>query len=94
MGYLDYPPNSEDSCEEYALWAPVYNLFYGPAHKRDDVSFYLKCAQRFGSPILEIGCGAGRLMEDLITAGHEIVGMDNSEEMLKEPHERGRLQPN
>jgi len=82
LGYLDWPPENYDSREEYARWAEVYNLIYGPGQKRDDLDFYLKCAQQYGDPILEIGCGTGRLMGEFVTAGYKIVGMDNSEEML------------
>ncbi|UCE07173.1 MAG: class I SAM-dependent methyltransferase [bacterium] len=47
-----------------------------------DVAFYLNYAQRCGSPILELACGTGRLTVPLAEAGHEIYGVDLSENML------------
>ncbi|MEN8134271.1 MAG: class I SAM-dependent methyltransferase [Thermodesulfobacteriota bacterium] len=34
--------------------------------------------------ILDIGCGAGILMEDMLQRGHNVVGSDISEEMIEE----------
>jgi SAM-dependent methyltransferase len=33
--------------------------------------------------ILELGCGAGRVTRGLLALGHEVVGVDNSAEMLE-----------
>ena len=35
-----------------------------------------------GSPILELGAGAGRITHELVALGHEIVAVDNSSAML------------
>lgn len=43
---------------------------------RNDVSFYLDMANQFGGPILEAGCGTGRILLPLARAGFEIVGID------------------
>lgn len=47
-----------------------------------DVAFYLECARRFGSPVLELGTGTGRVLLPLAEAGHEAWGLDLSEAML------------
>jgi SAM-dependent methyltransferase len=47
-----------------------------------DVQFYLEEARRVGSPILEIGCGTGRILLPLAEAGVEIVGLDRAPAML------------
>ena len=47
-----------------------------------DVEFYLDCAERFGSPVLELGVGTGRIAWALARAGHEVVGLDRSKGML------------
>lgn len=47
-----------------------------------DVAFYLAAAQRCGGPILELGCGDGRLTIPLARAGYAVVGVDISHAML------------
>lgn len=49
----------------------------------DDFPFWLSQAKRFGSPILELGCGPGRLLAPLLKAGHQVTGVDQDLEMLR-----------
>jgi SAM-dependent methyltransferase len=54
------------------------------ARRRHDVAFYLKVAKAHArGPILELGCGSGRLAIPLARAGHEVVGVDASSAMLR-----------
>ncbi len=48
-----------------------------------DQAFYLEQARNANGPILDLGCGSGRLMLPMIAAGCEVVGVDSSEEMLR-----------
>ncbi len=48
----------------------------------DDIPFMLGLAAETGGPILELGCGSGRLLLPLARAGHPITGVDNSPAML------------
>lgn len=48
-----------------------------------DVSFYLARAAAFGGPVLEIGCGTGRLTIPLARAGFEVWAVDVSAAMLE-----------
>lgn len=48
-----------------------------------DIGFYLEYAADFGSPILELGCGTGRVLVPLVKAGFEVYGVDISENMLE-----------
>lgn len=48
-----------------------------------DIAFYLKCASRFGDPILELGTGTGRVLMPLVEAGYEVTGLDLSPAMLQ-----------
>lgn len=59
----------------------LYDLEY---HQHDeDVPFYLNQARAAaGRPILELGCGTGRLALQLAGDGHEVHGVDLSESML------------
>ena len=58
--------------------------FYDLSHDRlvDDIPFLLRQAAEAGGPVLEIGCGSGRLLVPLIRAGFDVTGIDSSPEML------------
>ena len=58
--------------------------------RRNDLPFYLDCAKRFGDPILELGCGTGRILLPLAKAGHRICGLDISPHMLEKCREKLR----
>jgi SAM-dependent methyltransferase len=82
-GYIDFP-----FVAEFYDHYPLYR-------DRGDTDFYKWAADKYGSPVLELGCGTGRVMLPVARAGHEIVGLDMSENMLdicaeklnNEPHE-------
>ena len=59
-------------------------LLYHTHHslEADDLPFWLDWAEQQGGPILELGCGTGRVMLPLAQAGYEIVGIDHDPEML------------
>ncbi len=48
-----------------------------------DVAFYREAARDFGDPILELGCGTGRITMALAEAGKRVTGLDLSERMLE-----------
>src|SRR6266513_1271359 len=48
-----------------------------------DVAFYRNAARDFGDPVLELGCGTGRITMALAEAGKRITGLDLSERMLE-----------
>ena len=41
-----------------------------------DINFWSSLAEQMGGPILELGCGTGRLLKPLIEAGHHAIGLD------------------
>ncbi len=48
-----------------------------------DLDLYLALADRTGGPILELGCGSGRLAVRLAAAGFATTGVDNDPAMLE-----------
>jgi SAM-dependent methyltransferase len=48
-----------------------------------DVAFYCEAAREFGDPILELGCGTGRITMALAEDGKRVTGLDLSERMLE-----------
>ncbi|MGC8839013.1 MAG: class I SAM-dependent methyltransferase [Anaerolineae bacterium] len=54
----------------------------------EDLGLYTGFAERWGGPILELGCGTGRVLAVLAAAGHQVVGLDRSEAMLAAARER------
>ena len=47
-----------------------------------DVDAYVEFAKRYGSAVLELGCGTGRILVPLVRAGLEVTGVDRSMDML------------
>ena len=51
--------------------------------RHQDAAFYRDAARDYGDPILELGCGTGRITMALAEAGKRITGLDLSERMLE-----------
>jgi len=64
----------------YDRFARFYDLDLGA--ETEDVDLYLGFAKRIGGPLLEVGCGTGRLLLPLARAGYTCVGVDVSPSML------------
>lgn len=58
--------------------------FYELEHENftEDIHLYQSYTMMTSGPILELGCGTGRVMHELVRAGHMIVGIDSSSPML------------
>ncbi len=67
--------------DEYPFVAEFYD-FVVPYRERRDVAFFVDLAKQCGGPILEIGCGTGRVLIPTARAGIEITGLDSSPKML------------
>lgn len=64
----------------YERLAPFYDLIYEQV--TEDIPFYLALAEESGGPVLELGCGSGRILLPLAAAGVAVTGLDNSPAML------------
>jgi SAM-dependent methyltransferase len=77
-----------ETYEEYKSIAELYD-YVVPYRERQDVAFYVEMARESGGPVLEVGCGTGRVLIPTAQAGIEITGLDLSPHMLEVC--RGRL---
>jgi len=64
----------------YSVLARYYDL--ENADFTEDLDYWLDLAEEHGDPLLELGCGTGRVLLNLARRGHAITGLDNSPEML------------
>lgn len=60
--------------------AALYDYEY--RRRRADVTFYRELAKRRGGPILDLGCGSGRVTIPLARDGHHVFAIDQSASML------------
>ncbi|MFB3923682.1 MAG: class I SAM-dependent methyltransferase [Terriglobia bacterium] len=67
--------------DAYSSMAEFYD-YVVPYRERQDVKFFVELARGAGGPVLEIGCGTGRVLIPTARAGIEIVGIDSSGSML------------
>jgi SAM-dependent methyltransferase len=56
----------------------------------DALAWYRGAVERFGQPVLDLGCGTGRLLLPLAAAGIDIDGTDVSADMIGLAAERAR----
>lgn len=83
--------------EGYEGWddyAPFYDWENARTLGRRDVPFWRTLALQSDGPVLELGCGTGRISIPLARAGVSLVGIDRSAPMLSRARQRirrGRL---
>jgi SAM-dependent methyltransferase len=63
------------------------------AERTQDVLFYCQAARQYGDPVLELGCGTGRIALAIAQAGYRVVGLDISERMLERAFAKRDLLP-
>jgi len=69
--------------DQDGFMARVYDADYAALRTPSgDVAFYVDEAVRSGGPVLELGCGTGRILVPTAEAGIEIEGLDASPAML------------
>lgn len=68
--------------EYKGLMAQAWDVLRGDTSTWADRSFYLDLIQTYGQPVLDVGCGTGRLLLDYLAQGIAIDGVDNSPNML------------
>src|SRR5687768_5173495 len=79
--------------EGYEGWddyAPFYDWENARTLGRRDVPFWRNLAARAAGPVLELGCGTGRIAVPIGRAGVRLVGIDRSAAMLAKCRRRVR----
>jgi SAM-dependent methyltransferase len=73
-------------------YAPFYDWENARTLGRRDVPFWLRMTGAVRGPVLELGCGTGRVTMPLAHEGVHVVGIDRSAEMLVRARRRVRRQ--
>lgn len=81
---------AERDPEEAARLAALYDLDTAPVQGGADIEWFGGLARRTGGPILELGCGTGRVAVPIAQDGHHVVGLDRSAAMLERADRRAR----
>jgi SAM-dependent methyltransferase len=76
--------------EGWDEYAPFYDWENARTIGRRDLGFWRQLAARLGGPVLELGCGTGRLAVPLARDGVRVVGVDRSGPMLARARQRAR----
>ncbi len=69
----------------------IFASSYRHATQSQDISFWRSMILRYGSPVLELACGTGRISAELATEGFNFTGIDISESMLKTAQEKSQV---
>lgn len=75
--------------EFFDVWADLYDANHGE-RAVGDREFYVDLAREADGPVLEVGCGTGRIYLELLDAGVDAYGIDVSREMLDVLDEKAR----
>ena len=65
---------------EMDLWSDVYDQVYFDVN--DDIGFYVQESILSAGPVLELGCGTGRVTFPIAKEGIDLLALDNSIGML------------
>jgi SAM-dependent methyltransferase len=71
---------------DFDEWAEIYDTVY--SYVREDIPFYIEEARRSDGPVLELGCGTGRVTIPIAQSGTEVIGLDSSTGMLAKAQDK------
>ena len=73
---------TESDVEYVGLIAEAWDALRGDTSDWEDRHFFLDLIRERGEPVLDVGCGTGRLLLDYAAQGIDVDGIDNSAAML------------
>ena len=71
-------------------YTPFYDWENARTVGRRDIRFWQRLAERCGGPVLELGCGTGRVSVPVARTVTSVVGIDRSDPMLRQALRRHR----
>jgi SAM-dependent methyltransferase len=86
------PARAPEGWHGWDDYAPFYDWENARTLGRRDVPFWLRMTGAVRGPVLELGCGTGRVTMPLAHEGVHVVGIDRSAEMLLRARRRVRRQ--
>src|ERR1700736_741456 len=93
-GALSMESNEHDAAGyDRRTFVAEYYDFVPPYANRADRQFYVDYARNAGGPVLELGCGTGRLLIPIARSGVSITGLDLSRAMLDRCREQLGQEP-
>ena len=75
-------PRTTEGWRGWDEYAPFYDWENAQTLGRRDVAFWRRVAAGADGPVLELGCGTGRITVPLAKSGVDLVGVDRSAPML------------
>ena len=81
-------PESREGWHGWDAYAPFYDWENAQTLGRRDVPFWRRIAVAARGPVLELGCGTGRITVPVARSGVDLVGIDRSAEMLARARDR------
>lgn len=75
-----------EKVEAYSSFARVYDLFMDNVPYEEWCEYIKSLLREYGIEdglVLDLGCGTGKITRLLAAAGYDMIGVDNSEEMLE-----------
>lgn len=83
--------------EYHGLMVTYWDLLRGDTSQWADRFMWLDLIQKYGQPVLDVGCSSGRLILDFLAQGIDVDGVDISPEMIalcRENAAKKNLAPN
>jgi ubiquinone/menaquinone biosynthesis C-methylase UbiE len=72
-----------DAASGYEAWSPTYDVRMNPLLLAEQPAMRAVIEKIAQGRALDAGCGTGRLTRLLADAGHQVIGVDTSESMLR-----------
>ncbi|MFQ5698017.1 MAG: class I SAM-dependent methyltransferase [Myxococcota bacterium] len=86
------PERIASEVDEYGtVTARYYDAAYAPLRQGADIEFYRELARQAAGPVLELGCGTGRVLLPIAELGIPCTGLDASPRMLEVLRRRSQV---